>query len=242
MALTDNLVSYYKLDESSGNAADSVGSNTLTNNGGATYSAGKINNGVSLASASSQYLQNATPTGLPTGSSAFSVSLWLKKTTNPGAGVKHGQVYFGTNATRQLCYVEMDGNIGSGNQVTFATFADDINSVATLTTGTWYHIVATYDGSVTTKLYVDGSLDTTRTLATALNIVINAGGLIVGADYLAGAVGGYDNGMIDEVGIWSRALSSTEVSELYNGGAGLQYPFTGVAQARPNNLMLLGVS
>jgi hypothetical protein len=43
-------------------------------------------------------------------------------------------------------------------------------------------------------------------------------------------IGRYDNdayadGQIDEVGIWSRALSSTEVTKLYNGGAGLQYPF-----------------
>jgi hypothetical protein len=33
-------------------------------------------------------------------------------------------------------------------------------------------------------------------------------------------------GDIDEVGIWSRVLTSTEVTQLYNGGAGLQYPFT----------------
>ena len=30
--------------------------------------------------------------------------------------------------------------------------------------------------------------------------------------------------MIDEAGIWSRALSSAEISQLYNGGAGLPYP------------------
>jgi len=34
------------------------------------------------------------------------------------------------------------------------------------------------------------------------------------------------DGLIDEVGIWSRALNSTEVSELYNSGSGLAYPFT----------------
>ena len=58
MALTDNLVSYWKLDESSGNAADSVGSNTLTNTGTATYAAGKINNGV-VVNGSSQRLDSA---------------------------------------------------------------------------------------------------------------------------------------------------------------------------------------
>jgi hypothetical protein len=37
------------------------------------------------------------------------------------------------------------------------------------------------------------------------------------------------SGLIDEVGIWSRALTGAEVTSLYNGGAGLQYPFTGVS-------------
>jgi hypothetical protein len=32
-------------------------------------------------------------------------------------------------------------------------------------------------------------------------------------------------GEIDEVGIWSRALTSGEISDLYNSGSGLSYPF-----------------
>ena len=38
-ALTDNLVSYWKFDESSGNTTDSVGSNNLTNNNSVGFSA-----------------------------------------------------------------------------------------------------------------------------------------------------------------------------------------------------------
>ena len=44
MALTDNLVSYWKLDESSGDAVDAVASLSAVNTS-VTYSAGKINNG-----------------------------------------------------------------------------------------------------------------------------------------------------------------------------------------------------
>lgn len=33
-------------------------------------------------------------------------------------------------------------------------------------------------------------------------------------------MGRYFDGTIDEVAIWNRALSATEISELYNGGAG----------------------
>jgi len=46
MALTDNLVSYYKLDESSGNAIDAHGDNDGTLTGNITQnSTGKINTG-----------------------------------------------------------------------------------------------------------------------------------------------------------------------------------------------------
>lgn len=60
MALTDNLVSYWKLDESSGNASDSVGSNTLTNNGTAGYASGKINNAVDFGTGDNLFF-NCSP-------------------------------------------------------------------------------------------------------------------------------------------------------------------------------------
>jgi hypothetical protein len=43
--------------------------------------------------------------------------------------------------------------------------------------------------------------------------------------YIGAYVGGahFFDGKIDEVGAWSRALTSAEVTELYNGGAGKQY-------------------
>src|SRR6202035_2479657 len=42
-----------------------------------------------------------------------------------------------------------------------------------------------------------------------------------------GSYQAYFDGDIDEVSIWNRALTSTEVSDLYNSGGGLQYPFAG---------------
>jgi hypothetical protein len=47
---------------------------------------------------------------------------------------------------------------------------------------------------------------------------------------------GFD-GMIDEIGVWSRALTSGEVTQLYNSGAGLQYPFTSNNTSAFFNLM-----
>src|SRR6185437_1776184 len=73
-ALTDDLLAYWKLDESSGDASDSVGSNTLTNDGSATFSTttGVINNGVSFDG--SQDLSGSLVSSATTN---ITVALWV---------------------------------------------------------------------------------------------------------------------------------------------------------------------
>jgi hypothetical protein len=61
--ISDGLVGYWKMDESSGNALDSSGNGyTLTNNGSTPYVGGKFGNGIDLESTSSQYFY-AAPSG-----------------------------------------------------------------------------------------------------------------------------------------------------------------------------------
>src|SRR3990167_10109236 len=78
MALTDNITAYWKLDESSGNAADSVASNTLTNTNTVGYSAGKINNAADFVGANSTYFIAGSPVAAL---GAKSYSFWTKVTT-----------------------------------------------------------------------------------------------------------------------------------------------------------------
>ena len=86
----------------------------------------------------------------------------------------------------------------------------------TPTVSNWHFIVCTYDGS-NIKLYVDGSY--IGQTAASGNIVGPAGATYLGAYNKAGDH--YLNGKIDEVSIWNSALSSNEVSALYNSGNGL---------------------
>jgi len=237
MALTTNLVSYWKLDEASGNAADSVGGNTLANQNTATYSAGKINNGVALASASSQYLSiaDASQTGLDI-ATAWSISAWVKITSFANAEFCIAGKYLTTGNQRQYrmilessgggtaLYVELDnsddGTSSAGHFLEFDASQSDID-----TTGVWYHIVGTVDvTSGAGVIYVNGTARTSsKVVGTTLGGIKNGtGAFAVGA---FANPGGYFNGMIDEVGVWSRVLTSTEVTSLYNAGAGFAYPF-----------------
>jgi hypothetical protein len=82
-------------------------------------------------------------------------------------------------------------------------------SLAKLTQGTWHHIVATYDGTLL-SLYIDGSLTTTQTGGSPL--VSSQSPLSIGN--LAGG-SGFANGLINDVQIYNRALSSGEIQSLY---------------------------
>lgn len=210
MALATNLVAYYTLDETSGNASDSVGSNTLTNIG-CTYSGGKINNGVNIGT---KLVSTISPL---TGTGDWSVSLWAKTSTS-GVSQQLWTLGNSAQATNTLAglYVYTDNKIqfyvaGANVAKTTSTVAID---------GNYHHIVVTKTGD-NFVVYLDGISSATGTRS-SLNL---------GTDLHSV---GYDNpnsrfpwgGQLDEVGYWSRALSTTEIASLHNSGAGLAYPFT----------------
>lgn len=93
-----------------------------------------------------------------------------------------------------------------------APYAVDILSNATFTAGVWYHIVLTYD-KTNIKLYVNGVLD--NTVASSVDILYNdtTNPLRIANHYLEAP--SFLNGQLDELAIWNRALSLSEVQLLY---------------------------
>lgn len=97
------------------------------------------------------------------------------------------------------------------------------NAVTVLASG-WHHIGATYSASdtKTLRLYVDGALD-----AVHVNVALGGGFTAWTPNQFFGS--NFDrtgrSAIGDEWGFWSRALTAAEVLQLYNGGAGITYPF-----------------
>ena len=218
MALTDNLVRYFKLDESSGNTTDEIGSYVYTNNGTITYSAGKINNGADFDGSNDYF--NGSDVGLPSGNTDYSVSAWVNITTL----ADHRNIFtYGTRANYQ--------SFGFTVLTTGVLWCDIFNegkgSTTTISTGTLTHVAVTYTASTKTlQFYKNGTAIESATYTNTPNRVLT------GTSYI-----GINNdastqkmlGQIDEVGMWSRVLSGAEITSLYNSGAGFAYPFVAAA-------------
>jgi hypothetical protein len=80
----------------------------------------------------------------------------------------------------------------------------------------WHHIAAVIDASSGMSLYVDNALVGTN----AQNYITNSSGRNLNIGTYSTS---YFSGSIDEIGVWSRALSSGEVAQLYTSGSGNAY-------------------
>jgi len=100
-------------------------------------------------------------------------------------------------------YLEADST--SGKPATRATSGGALFGTAAVTTNTWTHLAGTYDGA-TLRLYVNGVQVNSRAQTGAIAISTNP--LQIGGDSIYGQ---YFQGRIDEVRIYNRALSATEV-------------------------------
>lgn len=90
----------------------------------------------------------------------------------------------------------------------------------------WIHIVGTLEINSTDyhyKFYKNGAFQSEKTAS--------SGGFFIKDGIGDLEVGAFDfdsfltNGSIDELALWNRVLNASEVSQLYNSGNGLQYPF-----------------
>ena len=205
MALTDNLVSYYSLN---GHTNDLVGTNDGTNHG-ATSTTGKIGGAYNF-DGSNDYIDSNSNVGI-SGTQPRTISFWAK------ANALNNKVHIVNYGSASInnafgIWVNTDNKIyfyGHGG-------SEDYYTGINLDTN-WHFYIITYDGSYV-DTYIDGSA--TPTTHQARTLATTSTKLYIGTRV---DIGYYWHGIIDEVGVWDRALTSSEVSELYNSGNGKTY-------------------
>lgn len=214
---------HWKLNEASGNATDSIGSNTLTDNNTVTSAAGKIGNARQFTAANSESLTIADNAVLSGGNIDFTIAGWVYLDSK-----SVDRVFCAKGSSGNYEYVIRYNAAFDTFQAFFYHDGTNSSSVSatslgTIATGTWYFVVVWHDSvSDTINIQVNnGTVD---------SAAANAAGIFNGTGTFALGKQGSDNvdfwdGRIDSVTVWRRALSPAERAALYNGGSGVDYPF-----------------
>ena len=84
-----------------------------------------------------------------------------------------------------------------------------LDSPATITRNVWHHAAGTWDGT-TKRLYLDG----VEVANVAATLSYDTHGVWLGADQNSGATALYFSGKLDELRVYSRALSAQEIAAL----------------------------
>lgn len=228
--LSDNLISAWELDETTGNAIDVMAVHDLTVTGATQNQSGKI--GTAYTFDGNDYLGSIDSTYEITG--ALTVSSWFKTTetltNSDGMGIVGNYHYDGNGFRLWLTIDATDTWLKwtIGNQAVSPVLRTEQHYGPTyggynVNTGSWFHVVGTFDGTYS-KIYVDGALKDTSD-AWANNIAyVAANRFVIGSSDVSNH--NYWIGGIDAVRIWDRALTADEISDLYtieNGGTG--YPW-----------------
>jgi len=212
--LTTGLVSYWKFDS---DATDSVLSNdgTVT---GAVNEAGKINNGYTFAGSEQIVVSHDSSLSLD---SSFSLSFWYYRASNPASTESLLEKWTSTGTRNYLAYVGTDGRLVF--QIKDASTVSYVITDNAVSNGNFNHIVMIRNvSSDRLQVFVNGVEDATPVEDTTTGTIVNTVDLQIGRRSTGVQ---YMTGKLDEIGIWSKALTTDEITELYNSNNGLSYPF-----------------
>lgn len=219
--LNTSLIAYWKLGEASGTRVDSETTGTaqnLTDNNTVNQTNGIIGNAAWFINGNNEYLSKTDSADLSTGDIDYTVAGW---------------VYFDTLTNRRNIFSKWSNAAGNrewylfysvvANRFQYQISSNGTDSVALSatafgapSTATWYLVAVCHDsvnnlmgisingGAWETQSYANGSIDGTASFVIGWN----------SADTQ------YNDGRVDEVGFWKKVLSASEISELYNSGAG----------------------
>jgi len=203
------LVLQFHLDEGSGSiASDSSGNGNTGTISGAVWTAGKLGNAMSFDGASDFISLVSCPLSSFSASSAcFWVYLNHLDVGEGAAGQTPINLY--KDSSNYLRVANNDANPGSFALMynVGGTATQEVTAGGIVSAGSWYHICAVYNGSRT--LYINA---VPRALSADSGWAIGTSNMIGARASGAGTV----SGIIDEVRIYSRALSSQEIQNLYN--------------------------
>lgn len=187
-----------------GNVNDIQGGNNGTLNGGVTFPAGKVAQAFNFDGTGAVTYSNINA------GSTYTVDFWVRPISSSSDGLRQ-ELVSNTNAGSNFGTITID----SARRIEYSqggVFGRVLSPVGAAPFNTYTHVALTYDGSVN-RLYLNGNLVSTSTAhpETFNNpIAVGYGIATANARFV---------GQIDEVEIFSRALSQTEIRGIFYSDA-----------------------
>lgn len=235
--LLDDLISWWEMEEASGNArVDSHGDNDLSENGATGSKTGKIGDAVDISGTGENLYVAAAGSGM-NGTGSFTIAGWVSF-DSLAAGSGHEFVMChaddSTTSNNQLCwaiYCPTASKLPAMSVWVGTTDYTATYSGSAISTGTAYFFVGYYDAdNDEVGISINGGAFDTAAVTGTINSAkqqIKFGRLTYGQ-----AWNHWFNGWADEWGYWDRVITTDEVAELYNSGAGIGYDDIALADWR----------
>jgi hypothetical protein len=207
--LQNGLVGYWPFN---GNANDLSGNNNNGTVNGATLTTDRFGNANSAYYFNNSYIQ--IPSNSTLNNPQGSVSFWMNSTStnlmipikkNIYIGANNEQYSFALNYTN-LFSIKYNSLCQPGNG--WSSFGGNNNL---LMNGNWHMVTATFSTSV--KIYIDGLLISSN-VAPNPNADNCPGDIQIGREW--SSLPNYFIGKIDDIAIYNRALSASEITQLFN--------------------------
>ena len=223
---TNGLVGWWPFN---GNANDESGNNNNGTVNGATLTSDRFGNANKAYSFDgvNDYVEIFNSSSLNYPTQAITISTWFK--INSWFPLSNGTSWFPIlSKSNSNIYGNYRLGLGKDNQNIVKLYGNlnsvGINENLTFNLNQWNNLIFIINASNnTTIIYLNNSLVYQGVTSPTGWNTNNTLPLIIGMDS-PGFIE-YSNGFIDDIGIWNRALTASEVTELYNAGTGKQYPF-----------------
>ena len=207
---SSNLVGWWKMD---GNVNDSSGNNNhgTLGDGSTSSTYPTLTSGYSgIANQAYDFdggdnIRFSTfPSQIPTGSSAFTTSVWINPDVHNGADAIIG---WGNLTNNQSNVIRLNGTGGLYHYF----FNNDLSITTGSLVGKWTHVVLTFDGTTRT-FYINGVVPSSGS-NTPTGVNVQGQNLRIGSRPDNGE---YFNGQIADVRIYDTALTANQVSDIFN--------------------------
>mgnify|MGYP000029340868 CR=1 FL=1 len=214
---SNSLERWYPFDGNANNASSSSFNGVTTNAALTTDRFGSANSAYLFGN--NGYIQ--TPTLGQISSTSLTMSCWVNPSSTQNGG------WNGVVSNQQSNSSGFLFQVSSGNYpwvtVSNGSGYNNVSNGSPLGSG-WIHIVQVIKPGLM-ELYIDGIKTDSTTFATS--VIHNTSALYIGARRFGTSTYEYYSGSIDDVGIWSRALTAQEIQDLFLRQTNLEQTRTG---------------